>query len=67
MSQFEATSKLNTDWSFLTGLRDIGRQTAEAWLVDNLDKIGTGRAHTFETSLLTPPRATDVNEPSYGF
>jgi NTE family protein len=67
MSQFEATSKLNTDWSFLTGLRDIGRQTAEAWLVDNLDRIGTGRAHTFETSLLTLPKATDANEPSFGF
>jgi len=67
MSQFEATSKLNTDWSFLTGLRDIGRETAEAWLIDNLDKIGTGRAHTFETSLLTLPRAAEANEPSYGF
>lgn len=67
MSQFEETSKLNTDWSFLTGLRDIGRQTAEAWLVDNLDRIGTGRAHTFETSLLALPKAADANEPSFSY
>jgi NTE family protein len=67
MLQFEGASKLNTDWSFLTGLRDIGRQTAEAWLLENFDKIGTGRAHTFETSLLSLPKAGDAKEPSYGF
>ena len=32
MCDLSAASKFNTDWSFLTGLRDRGRETMEAWL-----------------------------------
>ena len=35
-----ASSKLNTDWGFLTELRDRGRDTAKAWLAQHFDKIG---------------------------
>mgnify|MGYP000857568591 CR=1 FL=1 len=35
-----ASSKLNTDWAFLTELRDRGRAAAKAWLAAHFDKIG---------------------------
>lgn len=34
------TSKLNADWEFLTYLKDVGSQTANDWLENNLSKIG---------------------------
>jgi NTE family protein len=33
------TSKLNVDWEFLTHLRDAGRESASAWLAENLAKV----------------------------
>jgi NTE family protein len=35
-----ASSKLNTEWEFLTLLRDIGRRAAETWLARHFDDIG---------------------------
>lgn len=35
-----ASSKLNAEWGFLTLLRDIGRQSAAAWLDRHYDDIG---------------------------
>ena len=35
-----ATSKLNAEWAFLCHLRDLGRETGEAWLKKNFAKIG---------------------------
>ncbi len=35
-----ASSKMNTEWAFLTLLRDIGRQAAGEWLDRNFDAIG---------------------------
>lgn len=35
-----ASSKMNAEWAFLTHLRDIGRETAEAWLEENFAHIG---------------------------
>ncbi len=35
-----ASSKLNTDWRFLTELRDRGRATAKSWLAAHYEKIG---------------------------
>lgn len=34
------SSKLNTQTAFLERLRDAGRETAEAWLSENFDKVG---------------------------
>jgi NTE family protein len=31
---------MNVEWAFLTRLRDIGRDTAAAWLDANYDRIG---------------------------
>ena len=35
-----ASSKMNVEWAFLTRLRDIGRETAAAWLDTCHDRIG---------------------------
>lgn len=35
-----ASSKVNAEWGFLTHLRDIGRDTAAAWLEQHFDAIG---------------------------
>ena len=35
-----ASSKVNAEWGFLTHLRDIGRDTAAAWLERHFDAIG---------------------------
>jgi len=35
-----ASSKLNSEWKFLTHLRDVGYETAGEWLDKNFDQIG---------------------------
>ena len=40
MCNLSVLSKLYPDWEFLTQLRDIGREKAEQWLINNYDKIG---------------------------
>jgi len=40
MASLSPASKGNTKWSFLTGLRDRGRLTAEQWLTENFDQVG---------------------------
>lgn len=35
-----ASSKMNAEWAFLTHLRDLGRETARAWLGRHHDDIG---------------------------
>lgn len=39
MRGLSVSSKLNGDWTFLTRLRDLGRTQAEAWLVENFDRL----------------------------
>ena len=40
MSKLSIASKLNADWGFLCELRDVGRETAAAWLERNFEKLG---------------------------
>ena len=40
MSRHGAASKFDTDWEFLTGLRDAGRRAAEHWLARDARKVG---------------------------
>ncbi|MBV1698905.1 MAG: patatin-like phospholipase family protein [Hyphomicrobiales bacterium] len=40
MQHFTASSRLNSDWDFLTLLFDEGRARADAWLKENFDYIG---------------------------
>ena len=40
ISPLGASSKLNTEWEFLTLLRDIGREAAGEWIDRHFDSIG---------------------------
>jgi len=40
LAAYTAASKFDTSWSFLTQLRDIGREAAKRWLAVNYDAIG---------------------------
>lgn len=40
MEKLDAKTKYDTSWSFLTGLRDVGRETAKNWLDQHFDVIG---------------------------
>ena len=40
MAALGASSKFNTDASFLAHLKALGRDTAKSWLAENFDKIG---------------------------
>ncbi|MEM8551105.1 MAG: patatin-like phospholipase family protein [Pseudomonadota bacterium] len=41
MRPMKASSKMNSEWRFLTHLRDIGRHAAGRWIEKNFDEIGT--------------------------
>ena len=40
LNSLGASSKINAEWAFLKHLFDIGRETTEAWLDKNHDKVG---------------------------
>lgn len=40
MCGLSVASKLNTDWKFLSRLRDLGREAAGAWLTQNYEHLG---------------------------
>lgn len=40
LKPLSASSKMNAEWAFLTHLRDLGRETADAWLDRHFDAIG---------------------------
>ncbi|MGJ7458999.1 patatin-like phospholipase family protein [Halomonas sp. RA08-2] len=41
LGKLSVSSKLNSEWPFLCHLRDEGRRTAEAWLADNFEELGS--------------------------
>lgn len=41
MAELGVSSKMNSDWTFLTFLRDAGRETAEQWLESSFAQIGS--------------------------
>lgn len=40
MKELSVASKFDSDWTFLTYLRDRGRETMQAWLDENFEHIG---------------------------
>jgi len=40
MKEFSLTSKFDTDWDFLTMLRDTGREGMKIWLENHFDNLG---------------------------
>jgi NTE family protein len=39
MRDLTASSKFNTDWEFLTHLRDVGRDSADRWVEATYDSL----------------------------
>ena len=54
MSDLSASSKMDTNWNFLTRLRDHGRQCAKTWLDKNFDQIGVKSTVDIQTDYLEP-------------
>jgi NTE family protein len=52
LSRLGVSSKLNADWDFLTRLRDLGRERAEAFLNQHFDKIGRESSTALEEKFL---------------
>ena len=52
LQAFDVSSKMNTEWEFLTYLRDLGRVEAERWLRYNYDAIGNRSSVDLQTSFL---------------
>jgi NTE family protein len=40
LQRLDLSTKFNTEWPFLTHLRDLGRATAERWLEEHFEQIG---------------------------
>ena len=40
IDSYSAATKLDVSWAFLQELRDLGRESAKAWLNENFDQIG---------------------------
>jgi len=40
LESYGAETKLDSSWTLLTTLRDLGRESAKAWLAENFDAIG---------------------------
>ena len=51
MLDFGYSSKLNAEWAFLSLLRDEGRRSAEAFLDEHADDLGTRSSLDLETLL----------------
>ena len=40
LADFDVASKFRTDWTFLTSLKEKGREIADAWLDENFESLG---------------------------
>lgn len=57
MKEFSITSKFDTDWPFLTNLRDIGRAGMKTWLDEHFDNIGVKSSVDLTSDFLFAPDA----------
>ncbi|NRB36659.1 MAG: hypothetical protein HRU31_18425, partial [Rhodobacteraceae bacterium] len=65
LGQFDTSSKLFTEWGFLTRLRDLGRNAAERWLQSCGRRLG--RKSTLDAQALIAGRIVWKNtEPNLG-
>ncbi|MGI9383209.1 MAG: patatin-like phospholipase family protein [Methyloligellaceae bacterium] len=61
LNRLSASSKLNAEWAFLMHLRDVGRDTAAAWLDANAGRVGkeaTIDVRSFFEGTAAAPRGT---------
>lgn len=56
MRNVGVSSKFDTSWNFLTGLRDAGREVAKAWLKTHFDNIGQTGTVNIQSDYLSPEK-----------
>ena len=52
LQAFDVATKMNTEWEFLTYLRDLGRVEADRWLKYNYDAVNKKSSVDLQTSFL---------------
>jgi NTE family protein len=57
LESFDAATKLDASWPFLTQLRDLGRADAKTWLEENFDSIGVESTLDIDRALKREPPA----------
>ena len=55
LESFDAATKNDVSWPFLTQLRDLGRDDTKAWLEENFDKIGVESTLDMDKALQREP------------
>lgn len=63
LGSFGPSSKMNTDWSFLQHLYEIGVRAADHWLAENLTAVGN--RSTVDLSGLVPSKDGSLTNPSF--
>lgn len=63
LDDFDVSSKFRTDWSFLSTLKEKGRQIADEWLAENFDHLGKESSVDLAEMFSTGQRA-NTNEKS---
>lgn len=63
LKAFPASTKYDTSWSFLTTLRDLGRDTAAAWLEACERDVGTRSTIDLHADFLDEPEAGRARAP----
>jgi NTE family protein len=58
LESFDAATKQDVSWPFLTQLRDLGRSDAKAWLEANFDSIGVESTLDIDKALQREPART---------
>lgn len=53
LQKLGVSSKLNSEWEFLIHLHDVGFRTADAWLAENFERIGS--ESTLDTTAMGAP------------
>jgi NTE family protein len=66
LEAFSAESKLDASWTFLTMLRDLGREAAKAWLEENFNAIGERSTLDIARALHKPGAASPLPTSSRG-
>ncbi|MCC5995971.1 MAG: patatin-like phospholipase family protein [Oceanicaulis sp.] len=54
LKAWPASTKYDTSWSFLTSLRDLGRETAQTWLDTHADDVGVRSSIDLKAEFLHP-------------
>ncbi|MBY0292246.1 MAG: hypothetical protein K2W92_03045 [Alphaproteobacteria bacterium] len=64
MESLGASSKYNTDWTFLCELKDVGREAAHQWINENFSNLGKQATMDLTKWRMETPSTTCLEFPS---